>query len=105
MSLDGRANRVVPAVHGRVEVCADPDFQIGLSESLRSSYGSAALAELYARFATGDGPLDVMMRRCIWRAAARRCGSGLQVGSNVEFKHLETFELGDSVFIGAQAYI
>jgi acetyltransferase-like isoleucine patch superfamily enzyme len=63
------------------------------------------LVELYARFATGDGPLDVMMRRCIWRAAARRCGHGLQVGSGVGFKHLETFELGDSVFIGAHSYI
>ena len=46
-----------------------------------------------------------MMRRCIWRAAVRRCGHGLQVGSGVGFKHLETFELGDGVFIGAQAYI
>jgi len=45
------------------------------------------------------------MRRCIWRAAARRCGHGLQVASRVGFKHLETFQLGDSVFIGAQAYI
>jgi len=27
------------------------------------------------------------------------------VGSGVGFKHLETFELGDQVCIGAQAYI
>ncbi len=53
----------------------------------------------------GDGALDALMRRCIWRAAARRCGHGLQVGSGVGFKHLETFEIGDGVFIGAQAYI
>ena len=46
-----------------------------------------------------------MMRRCIWRAVARRCGHGLQIGSGVGFKHLETFEIGDGVFIGAQAYI
>ena len=45
------------------------------------------------------------MRRAIWRAAAKRCGHGLQVGSGVGFKHLETFEIGDGVFIGAQAYI
>jgi acetyltransferase-like isoleucine patch superfamily enzyme len=53
----------------------------------------------------GDGPLDSMMRRCIWRAVARRCGHGLQIGSGVGFKHLETFEIGDGVFIGAQAYV
>jgi acetyltransferase-like isoleucine patch superfamily enzyme len=46
-----------------------------------------------------------MMRRCLWRAVARRCGHGLQVGSGAGFKHLETFEIGDGVFIGAQAYI
>ena len=105
MSTDVRAGRVVRAVHSREEVRPDPDFEVGLSEWMRSSYRSDALVELYARFATGDGALDVMMRRCIWRAAARRCGHGLQVGSHVGFKHLETFELGDGVFIGAQAYI
>jgi len=45
------------------------------------------------------------MRRAIWRALARHCGHGLQVGSSVGFKHAETFELGDGVFIGAQAYL
>jgi dTDP-4-amino-4,6-dideoxygalactose transaminase len=93
-------------VHGRQETRPDPEFESGLSASLKSSYGTpAALIELYARFAVGDGPLDAMMRRCLWRAAARRCGQGLQVGSGVGFKHLDTFEVGDNVFIGAQAYI
>ena len=105
MPPPSRPIRVVPAVHGQRDIRPDPDFEIGLSASLRATYGPAGLVELYARFATGDGPLDTMLRRCIWRAAARRCGHGLQVGSGVGFKHLETFEVGDSVFIGAQAYI
>jgi acetyltransferase-like isoleucine patch superfamily enzyme len=98
-------SRTVQAVHGREETRRDAEFEIGLSDSLKGSYDSAALVELYGRFATGDGPLDVLMRRCIWRAVARRCGHGLQVSGGVGFKHLETFEIGDSVFIGAQAYI
>jgi acetyltransferase-like isoleucine patch superfamily enzyme len=105
MSADGSSGRLVKAVHGRHVVPPDPPFEIGLSEWLRSSYASAALIELYSRFASGDGAYDAMMRRCIWRACARRCGNGLQVGSGVGFKHLETFEIGDGVFIGAQAYI
>jgi acetyltransferase-like isoleucine patch superfamily enzyme len=105
MSSEVRPGRIVRAVHGRQEVRPDPDFEVGLSESLKQAYGTAGLVELYARFATGDGTLDVMMRRCIWRAAAVRCGHGLQVGSGVGFKHLEKFEIGDKVFIGAQAYI
>ncbi len=97
--------RIVPAVHGRRETAGDPQFEIGLSDSLKRSYPPAGLVELYDRFASGDGPLDVLMRRCIWRAAARRCGNRLEVGGGARFRHLETFELGDNVFIGAQAYI
>jgi acetyltransferase-like isoleucine patch superfamily enzyme len=105
MFRDRPVGRLIRAVHGRQETRPDPDFEIALSGTLRESYAPASLVELYARFASGDGPLDVLMRRCIWRAAARRCGHGLLVGSGVGFTHLETFELGDSVFIGAQAYI
>jgi acetyltransferase-like isoleucine patch superfamily enzyme len=105
MSADTAPGRIVSAVHGRQEVRRDPEFEIGLSESLRSSYDTRGLVELYARFAIGDGMADTLMRRAIWRAAARRCGHGLQVGGGVGFKHLETFEIGDGVFIGAQAYI
>jgi acetyltransferase-like isoleucine patch superfamily enzyme len=105
MPADPSARRIVPAVHGRQEAQPDPEFEIGLSGMLKASYTPAALVEFYARFANGDGAFDAMMRRCIWRAAARRCGHGLQVGSGVGFKHLETFEIGDRVFIGAQAFI
>jgi galactoside O-acetyltransferase len=45
------------------------------------------------------------MRRVIWKAGARRCGAGLQVAGQAGFKHLETFEIGAGVFIGAGAYI
>ncbi|MPZ20452.1 MAG: N-acetyltransferase [Luteitalea sp.] len=100
-----RSSRIVRAVHGLRQTRPDPPFEIGLSESLKSSYDVAGLVELYGRFAMGEGPVDLLMRRCIWRAAARRCGHGLQVASGVGFKHLETFELGDGVFVGAQAYI
>jgi acetyltransferase-like isoleucine patch superfamily enzyme len=105
MSAERRSSRIVQAVHGRREVRPDPDFEIGLAESLKRTYQASTLVELYARFAIGDGQFDGMMRRCFWRALARRCGHGLQVGSGAGFKHLETFELGDSVFVGAQAYI
>ena len=45
------------------------------------------------------------MRRAIWRAVARKFGNGVRIGSGVGFKHLETFEIGDGVFIGDQSYI
>ena len=97
--------RVVPAVHGKSSMEAEPEFELGLSAHLRECYPQAALLEQYSRFANGDGELDSLMRRAIWRAIARKFGGGVRIGSGVGFKHLETFEIGDGVFIGAQSYI
>jgi acetyltransferase-like isoleucine patch superfamily enzyme len=97
--------RIVPAVHGRREVEPDPAFEIDLSSHLRGSYSPSALLDQYSRFANADGELDSLMRRAIWRALARKFGNGVRIGNGAAFKHLETFEIGDGVFIGAQAYI
>jgi acetyltransferase-like isoleucine patch superfamily enzyme len=97
--------RTVRAVHGLRTSQPDPVFETGLSEHLRATYGVAGLVELYARFVAGEGPLDGLMRRAIWRASTARFGHGVQIGSGVGFKHIETFEIGDSVFIGPQAYV
>jgi galactoside O-acetyltransferase len=80
-------------------------FEAGLAEYLRGNYGREGLVELYSRFAQGEGTLDRLMRRCIWRSLARGCGQGLTVGAGVVFRHAETFEIGDGVFIGAQSNI
>jgi acetyltransferase-like isoleucine patch superfamily enzyme len=98
-------SRIAPAIHGRRRVEPDPLFELDLSRHLGRSYTPAALLEHYARFANGDGELDNLMRRAIWRAVGRKFGNGVRIGSGVGFKHLETFEIGDGVFIGAQAYI
>ena len=74
-------------------------------EALAATYDQQALVGLYGRFQAGDGMIDALMRRAIWAAGSRRCGVGLQIGSNAGFKHLETFQIGSGVFIGAQAYV
>jgi acetyltransferase-like isoleucine patch superfamily enzyme len=98
-------SRVVKAVHGSQDLKPDPDFEIEMAEHLREQYSRDGLIELYARFAICDGKFDNQMRRVIWRAALRRFGHGVQIGSQVGFKHPETFEIGNQVFIGAQTYI
>ena len=95
----------VAAVHGTQESEPDPPFELGLSNHLRSSYSASALIEQLARFANGESELDKLMRRAIWRAVARNFGCQIQIGTGVGFKHLETFDIGNGVFIGAQAYI
>lgn len=98
-------NRSIRAVHGLREAKQDPEFELGLSEHLRNKYNREALLELYTRFVSGEGEIDEMMRRAVWRAVARKFGHGVRIGSSVGFKHLETFEVGEAVFIGSQAYI
>lgn len=105
MSNIPNKNRIVASVHGKQHVGADPEFELELSKYLSTSYTSPGLLEHYFRFANGDGELDSLMRRTIWRSVARSFGNRVRIGVGVGFKHLETFEIGDGVFIGAQVYI
>lgn len=106
MSSDIKApGRRVAAVHGSGKAKDVPAFEAGLANALRDHYGRGGLIDLYGRFAQGDGMVDALMRRTIFQSGAKSCGTGLRVGSGVAFLHLETFEIGDDVFIGAQANI
>ena len=98
-------NTLVKAVHGSQELQPDPEYEVGLAKDLYEQYGTNGLIELYSRFAMSDGIFDTLMRRVIWRAVARRFGHGVRISSGVGFKHLETLEIGDGVFIGSQSYI
>ncbi len=97
--------QIVKAVHGLREASPDPDFEIGFADHLRVQYSRDSLIDLYARFAVGAGNFDMLMRRIVFRALARRMGHGVVVEGNVGFKHVETFEIGNQVFIGAHSYI
>ena len=97
--------RVVEAVHGRHQSIPDPAYVRELAQDLRSQYTLEGLQELYGRFRDGYGMLDASMRRVILSALARSCGAGLRVEPGAVFKHPETFEIGEGVFIGSQAFI
>ena len=72
---------------------------------MKAQFRPEAITDLYTRHMHGDDPLNTAMRAVIWKAAARRVGRGLQVGSGVGYKHVETFAIGEGVFIGAQSYL
>ncbi len=101
----GKNAEIAKPIHGLLKVSPDADFEIELSDYLRNKYGPEGLLELYPRFALGEGPLDTLMRRAIWRAGARRFGHGVVIGSGAAFRDLESFEIGDNVFIGPQTFI
>jgi acetyltransferase-like isoleucine patch superfamily enzyme len=99
------SERVVPAVYGRQPVAPDPPEELALAEQLRRDLSPAELWVAASRHAWGDSDDDARMRRAVWRALTRRFGHGVQVGRGVMVKHIETFEIGDGVFIGDQAII
>lgn len=97
--------RVVTAVHGRRHVEPDPAPEVALAEDLRRSRSRAEILQLAAQHALGESDEDARMRRAAWRAVAKRFGHGVVVGRGALAKHLETFEIGDGVFIGEQSFI
>lgn len=99
------SKRTVPATHARRAVERDPEFAYGLASFLREQHDLAGLVALFGRHASEDDAFAAVMRCAIFRAAAKRVGDGLQVGTGVGFKHIETFEIGSGVSIGAQAYL
>lgn len=98
-------SRVVPAVHARRTVTADPSEEIALAAQVRRDLSRAELLALAARHAWGDSDEDARMRRITWRALTRAFGHGVQVGRGAMIKHAETIEIGDGVFIGEMAFI
>src|SRR6266568_3418564 len=105
MAADRKSARIVQAVHGLVKPNPDPAFEAGMARFLAAEFERGYLVELYQKHVTGEDRYAQLMRRVLVKAIARRCGHGLLVGSQVGFKHLETFEIGNAVFIGAGAYI
>jgi acetyltransferase-like isoleucine patch superfamily enzyme len=97
--------RVVRAVHGRQPIARDADAEIALAEELRATRTRDELLALASHHAYGDSDADARMRRAAWRALCRRFGHGVRVARGAMAKHPETFEIGDGVFIGEQAYI
>jgi acetyltransferase-like isoleucine patch superfamily enzyme len=95
----------VPAVHGRRTITPDPAFEVDLAAHLRETTIVDARVALYGRFVDGEDAFDAMMRRVLWHSLVRRAGHGLRVERGARFKHPETIELGDGVFIGEYAVI
>jgi acetyltransferase-like isoleucine patch superfamily enzyme len=96
---------MVRAVHGVRPVKPDPEDELALADELRRSKSREEILQLAALHALGEDEQAARMRRAAWRALARRFGHGVRIGRGAIASHLETFEIGDGVFIGEQAFI
>jgi acetyltransferase-like isoleucine patch superfamily enzyme len=97
--------RQIKAVHGLREAAQDEPFESGLSAYLRQRYAIEALLDLYSRHAALTGAWETLTRRAILRALCKSFGHGVTVEPGVAFKHPETFEIGNGVFLGHGAYL
>ena len=97
--------RIVPAIHGLKPIERDSDEELALSAELRRIHAPEELLQIAARHALGESVTDASMRRAAWRALAKRFGHGVRIGRGAIAAHLETFEIGDGVFIGEQAFL
>ena len=97
--------REVVATFGRRQTSPDPAWEREFAQWLRETRSGDELHAMYGRFRMGEDSFDAFMRRVLLRALCRAAGHDLQVGVGVVFKHPETMEFGDSVFIGSQVMI
>jgi acetyltransferase-like isoleucine patch superfamily enzyme len=97
--------RIVGATHGLRSVHPDAEHEAGLTAALVAEYGPAELEQIYRRFSASDAYLDRLLRRAALRALVARLGQGVTVAPHVVFRHPETFDIGDGVFIGEQAIL
>jgi acetyltransferase-like isoleucine patch superfamily enzyme len=105
MTEDGKQDRLLEAVHANKPSQPDPSAEIAFSDHLRENLQKEEIIALYPRFSKGLNDFDQMMRRIIFRSLAKKVGNDLEVGANVGFKHLETFQIGNNVFIGESVYL
>jgi acetyltransferase-like isoleucine patch superfamily enzyme len=97
--------RQVSATFGRREKGEGTPWERDLAAFLRASYRNEELLDLFARFRTGEGAMDFLMRRVLIQGLCKAAGCDLQVGPDVVLKYPETMGFGDCVFIGAQTMI
>jgi acetyltransferase-like isoleucine patch superfamily enzyme len=95
----------LPGSHANRPIVPDAEFELGLANHLRETMPAKAILELWSRFVAGTSEFDALMRRAVVRALAIRVGHGLRIEPGAGFLHAETFEIGDGVVIGAQAYL
>lgn len=97
--------RTVAAVFGSAKLVDDPLWEWEFASHLKQTYSTEELLSIFSRYREDEGKFESQMRRLIVRAMCRRAGHSLQTGPGVVFKHPETIEVGDAVFIGAQTMI
>jgi acetyltransferase-like isoleucine patch superfamily enzyme len=104
-SPEVNGTRVVSAIFGRAASVEDPVWEWEYAAHLKRTHSQAELAALYSKYRGDEGAFESQLRRILLRAMCKLAGHGLRIEPEVIWKHPETVEIGDSVFIGAHTMI
>ena len=85
--------RLTRAVHARSDA-ETPQDELDEAAELRDRGDQNALMQRYGEHAFGMSDVDARMRRVLWRALAKSCGTNLRVGIGALFRNIETFDIG-----------
>ncbi|MBD3169716.1 MAG: N-acetyltransferase [candidate division Zixibacteria bacterium] len=96
--------RVVPAVSANKPL-EESDEISRFADYLRDCFDKNELSNLYFQFEHAHGPLADLYRSLTLRAIIKSCGICLSIEPGVKFKHPETFEFGDGVFVGTNVFL
>lgn len=97
--------REIVATFGKRQTSVEPAWEAQCAAWLREKHSTEELQAMFARVREEEGALETSLRRAIFRAVCRSVGTDIQIGPGVVLKHPDTMEIGDCVFIGAQAMI
>jgi acetyltransferase-like isoleucine patch superfamily enzyme len=97
--------REITATFGRRQASIEPAWEAECAAWLREKHSTDELVAMFSRLREEEGALETSLRRALLRALCRHVGTDIQIGPGVMLKHPETMEIGDCVFIGAQAMI
>ena len=97
--------RTVAAVFGSAKMVEDPSWEWEFAAYLKQKYTPQELLVIFSKYRNEEGSFESSMRRVLIRAMCKSAGHDLQSGPGVVFKHPETMELGDAVFLGTQTMI
>ncbi len=98
-------DRTVRATHGLRTTEPDPPDELERSAELRATVEREELLERFAVAGYLEGEKGFRRRRVLLRALCKSFGHGVRVGMGVLVLHPHTFEIGDGVFIGNQAFL
>src|SRR5438105_1281790 len=99
------SGRKVSATFARRPIQPDPPHEWALAEHWKDSLSLEERLAAYDRFHHGQTKIDATMRRILLRSMVRSMGHDVTIDPGFSFRHPGTFEIGDGVFIGANAFI